>query len=70
MAQHDVEFTVPQRPLGKVDIEFFITKDGGQLGKIKISKGGIDYYPKNAKKTIRKTWTQLDAMFQTTPKAG
>ena len=53
-----------------MDIEFFITKDGGQLGKIKISKGGIDYYPKNAKKPIRKTWTQLDAMFQTTPKAG
>jgi hypothetical protein len=64
MAQHDVDFIVPQRPLGKVDIEFIITKDGAQLGKIKISKGGIDYYPKNAKKPISKTWTQLDTLFQ------
>ena len=60
---HNVEFMVPQRELGKVDIEFIISKDGGQLGKINISKGGIDYYPKNAKKPIRMTWTQLDSMF-------
>jgi hypothetical protein len=61
---HNVEFVLPQRDLGKVDIEFIITKDNVQLGKMKISKGGVDYYPKNAKKPIKKNWSQLDAMFQ------
>jgi hypothetical protein len=60
----NVDFKVPQRELGKVDIEFIITKDDSQLGRIKISKGGIDYYPKNAKKPIKKNWVQLDAMFE------
>lgn len=55
---------VPQRPLGKVDIEFIIERDGDQFARIKISKGGIDYYGKNAKKPVSKSWKQLDDLFR------
>ena len=42
---HDVAFTLPERPLGKVDIEFMVKKNGAVLGKLKVSKGTIDWVP-------------------------
>lgn len=28
MAQHEVNFTIPERPLGKADVEFSIKRNG------------------------------------------
>ena len=50
--------------MGKVDANFFIMKDGAKLGQIRISKGGMDYYPANKKNPIKIKWTQLDQMFR------
>jgi hypothetical protein len=61
---HQVNFGIPERDLGKVDIDFVVIRDGSRLGRLKISKGGLDYYPRNAKKPITKSWTQLDRLFQ------
>jgi hypothetical protein len=33
------------------------------LGRLKISKGGVDHYPRNAKKPIKKSWAQVDTLF-------
>lgn len=38
MARHEVRFTVPQRPLGKADVEFDIKRNGEALGRLKVSK--------------------------------
>ena len=61
---HQVTFEIPQRDLGKVDVEFVISSRGSRLGRLRISKGGFDYYPRNAKKPIRKSWAQLDRLLQ------
>lgn len=62
MAKHNVSFELPKREMGKVDADFFIQKDGATLGQIRISKGGLDYYPANRKKPIKIGWTQFDKM--------
>ena len=48
MAQHDVTFTIPERPLGKADLEFKVKSDGDMVGRLKVSNGTIVWVPKNA----------------------
>ena len=38
---HKVTFSVPERPLANVDVEFNIRKNGTMFGTLKISQGGI-----------------------------
>lgn len=64
MANHKVTFELPRREMGKVDADFFIHKDGSILGQIRISRGGLDYYPANRKKPIKISWTQLDKLIR------
>jgi hypothetical protein len=52
---HEINFEIPQRDRGKVDIEFTISSGGSRLCRLKISKG-VDYYPCNAKKPIKRNW--------------
>ena len=58
MAKHKVTFTVPERPLGKTDIELKIKKDDELLGVLKVSKGGPDWFPKRGRHQ-RVSWTTL-----------
>jgi hypothetical protein len=37
--KHDVKFSMPERELGKADIEFKIKKDDQRFGTLKVSKG-------------------------------
>lgn len=44
---HEITFTLPEVPLGKVDAEFTIKKDGQIVGTLKVSRGTIDWTPKD-----------------------
>ncbi|MBI4022194.1 MAG: hypothetical protein HY372_02460 [Candidatus Andersenbacteria bacterium] len=41
MAKHDVEFTIPKRPLGRADVQFAVKRDGKPFGRLKISNGTL-----------------------------
>jgi len=41
MAKHDVYFNIPQRALGKADVEFQVKQDGVVLGTLAVSNGSI-----------------------------
>ncbi len=64
MAKHDVTFTVPDRPIGKADVEFRIKKDSEVLGKLKISNGSIVWVPKNLKYGYKMRWSDFDVLMQ------
>ncbi len=57
---HDIQMKVPPRTLGNSDVEFEVRSGGELLGRLKVSKGGLDWYRKNAK-TVTSTarWSQL-----------
>jgi len=42
---HKVEFSVPERQLGKRDIVFRVSKDDALFGTLRVSKGGVDWFP-------------------------
>lgn len=64
MAKHNVYFDLPVRELGKVDANFYIYQNEEKLGQIRVSKGGIDYYPASRKNPITINWTQFDKLIR------
>jgi len=64
MAKHDVKFTVPERPLGRADVEFAIKRDGEALGRLKISNGTVEWVPKNKAHGFRLGWPKFDELMQ------
>ncbi len=64
MAKHDVTFTLPERPLGKADIDFGVNRDGEFLGTFKLSKGGVDWRPKGGKKPNPISWGRLAKLIE------
>ena len=50
MARHDVRFNIPERKLGKSDIEFTVYSDDLRLGVLKISKGALVWRSANKKR--------------------
>jgi hypothetical protein len=65
LAQHDVNFTIPERPLGKADVEFRIKRDGEVVGRLRVSNGTIVWVPKNKKYGLRLGWLKFDELMQT-----
>jgi len=53
MAKHDVSFNIPQRALGKADVEFQVKRDGIVLGTLAVSNGSIVWFPKGLPTDIR-----------------
>jgi hypothetical protein len=64
MGKHEVKFVVPERPLGKADIEFNVSKNTRKLGTLKVSKGAVVWIPTYKKKIEYKlNWTEVAQLF-------
>ncbi|WP_324316369.1 hypothetical protein [Povalibacter sp.] len=64
MAQHDVSFTIPERSLGKADLEFKIKRDREMVGRLKVSNGTMVWVPKNAQYGYRINWVRFDELMR------
>jgi hypothetical protein len=59
MAQHEVKFNVPKRPLAHKDIEFEIDQNGRKFGELRVSKGGVLWVPRNDQLGFKLPWRKL-----------
>jgi len=59
MAVHEIDLQLPRVDVSGVDVKLVIHSDYGRLGRLRISKGSIDWYPKYAKTPRRLTWEQF-----------
>jgi hypothetical protein len=62
--KHDVKFSLPERELGKADIEFKIKRDGQKVGTLKVSKGSVVWVPKDNTYGYKMGWSQFDSIMQ------
>ena len=46
--------------VGNVDVVFEVREGNTLLGKLKLSKGGLDWLPNNARRARKATWNELD----------
>jgi hypothetical protein len=60
MMAHKVTFSVPERPLANVDVEFNVRKNGTMLGTLKISQGGIVWRSSPASLGYFLSWHKFD----------
>jgi hypothetical protein len=67
---HEVSFEIPERRLGKADIEFKVRRDGAILGTLKISKGALVWAPGHKKLGYKLGWTKFDELMQRRGKHG
>lgn len=61
MAKHSVTFSIPERELGKADLEFHVKRNGDKLGTFKVSKGGVVWTAKNKQYGSSLSWVDLAA---------
>ena len=71
MAEHVVRVSQPTREVVNADYSFEIFSDGEKIGTLDISKGTVDWWPRNAKSGVEVRWedfaTLMDACFVDTP---
>jgi hypothetical protein len=61
---HNVKFVIPERDLGKADIEFNVKRSGVKVGTLRISKGSIVWFPKDKSYGFKIGWTKFDELMQ------
>lgn len=64
MAKHDVLFNIPQRALGKADVEFQVKQDGIVLGTLTVSNGSLVWFPKKTTNGHKMGWSRFDQLMQ------
>lgn len=64
MPEHQVNFSVPARPLERADIVFDVLADGEKLGTLEVSKGSVVWWPKGTTNGWKMGWERLDAVFK------
>jgi hypothetical protein len=61
---HKVTFSVPERTLGREDVEFVVEKDGVRFGTLLVSKGAVEWRPTNKVYRRRMRWDRFDALMR------
>lgn len=64
MAKHTVKFRTPALDVSKVDVVFRVKRNGQAFGRLRISKGGIEWMQKSdSKKAFHMSWEDVDKKF-------
>ena len=61
---HKVTFSVPERTLGREDVEFVVEKDGMRFGTLLVSKGAVEWRPTNKVYRRRMRWDRFDVLMR------
>ncbi|MCU7919328.1 MAG: hypothetical protein KZQ95_13380 [Candidatus Thiodiazotropha sp. (ex Epidulcina cf. delphinae)] len=64
MAKHDVSFSLPQRSLGRSDVEFLVKRDGGVYGTLTVSNGSVVWFPKGTSYGLKVGWAKFEEIMQ------
>lgn len=70
MADHDVYFSIPERELGKADVEFRVKRNGQAFGRLRVSVGSLVWVPANKKYGHKLGWKEFDQLAQECGEAG
>ena len=64
MAKHDVSFKIPQRALGKADVQFLVKRDGTVHGTLEVSNGSVVWFPKGTTYGLKVGWAKFDEIMK------
>jgi hypothetical protein len=61
---HNIKFSIPERELGREDVEFKVSLGGSRVGTLKVSKGTLVWVPKDHTYGHKINWTDFDALMK------
>jgi hypothetical protein len=64
VAKHNVSFSMPERDLGRADVEFLVKQDGVVLGTLAVSNGSLVWFPRGTSYGCKMGWTKFDENMQ------
>jgi hypothetical protein len=60
MAKHKVELALPKAAdIASSDASIVVSADGRKIGELGLSRGGVTWWPRGAKRAIDLTWEQF-----------
>jgi hypothetical protein len=69
---HEIEMNQTTRIVGKTDVVFVVSSDvEGKLGELRLSRGGVDWWPRNSKRRFHQcSWEELRDFLEALPPRG
>jgi hypothetical protein len=68
MPEHRVVVSSPPRELGSADAVYEVFADGEKFGELRVSRGGVDWWPRGARTSAELlTWEQFAARLERQP---
>lgn len=64
MAKHLVSFSIPERELGRADVEFVVKQDEAVLGTLAISNGSLVWFPRGTTYGYKMEWSKFDKVMR------
>lgn len=62
MPKHNIEISLPTKPLKNVDTTITVWSDGGKLGELRVSRGTLDWRSARRKSFKRFSWERVAAI--------
>ncbi|HEY0682597.1 MAG TPA: hypothetical protein VGD45_09710 [Steroidobacter sp.] len=64
MAKHLVSFSIPERELGRADVQFLVKQDETLLGTLAVSNGSLVWFPKGTTYGCKMGWSKFDSVMK------
>ncbi len=64
MVTHDIHMTMPTKMVLNKDTDFDVYSDGAMLGTLKVSKGSVEWRPKDFIYGFHLDWETFDQLMQ------
>jgi hypothetical protein len=59
MPAHDIDVTIPAQTVLNKDMEISVRSDGRLFGRVRVSRGSIDWLPANSPISRRMSWERF-----------
>lgn len=64
MAKHEITVSMPPKAVLNKDTEYTVFSDGQILGSLKISRGSVEWRPKNNTYGYHLSWEDFDKLMK------
>jgi len=64
MPTHDIDVTIPAQTVLNKDMEICVHADGKLFGRVRVSRGSIDWVPANSPIPRRLSWERFAGLME------
>lgn len=62
---HTVNMEIPPQAVYNSDVVFQVSVDDRSIGRLKVSRGGVEWVPRNYRDGIQLSWSEFAKLIET-----